>query len=109
MIVIMIMLILMGMAAQTYRIHILHAREAILAHDLFVMRQAIDNYTTDKLSAPQSLDDLVSEHYLHNIPVDPITQQKDWQPKLGSYIYSPDQVSTGIEDVHSNSDKYSEW
>jgi general secretion pathway protein G len=109
MIVIMIILILVGMAAQRYEKAVLHAREAVLAHDLLVMREAIDNYTTDKLSAPQSLDDLVSEHYLRSMPVDPITQQKDWQPKFGSYVYSPEQTSVGIEDVRSNSDKYSEW
>jgi len=109
MIVIMIMLILMGIAAQSYRESIRHAREATLAHDLFIMRQAIDNYTTDKLIAPQSLDDLVSEHYLRSIPVDPITRQKDWQPKFSSYVYSADQASVGIDDVRSNSDKYSEW
>jgi general secretion pathway protein G len=109
MIVIMIILILVGMAAQRYEKAILHAREATLAHDLFVMRQAIDSYATDKLSAPQSLDDLVSEHYLRSVPIDPITQQKDWQPKFGSYVYSTEQVSVGIEDVRSNSDKYSEW
>ena len=44
------------------------------------MRQAIDNYTLDKEAAPQSLEDLTSAQapYLREVPVDPMTQQKDW-------------------------------
>ena len=34
----------------------------------------IDEYTMDKGKAPQSLHDLVSEGYLRNVPVDPMTE-----------------------------------
>ena len=107
MIVIMIILILIGMAVGRYDKSVLRAREATLAHNLQIIREAIENYTLDKQSAPQSLDDLVQAGYLREVPTDPITQQKDWQPKYGNTVLSPDQVSTGIEDVHSNSDKSS--
>lgn len=116
MVVIMIILILVGMAAQSYQKSVLRAREATLKHDLTIMRQSIDNYTLDKQAAPQSLDDLVQSGYLRQIPVDPITQAKDWVPQYDSVVLSPDQSSTGMVDVHSNAGTassngtpYSEW
>src|SRR5256885_13327085 len=62
MIVITIILILIGMAAQRYEKSVQHAREATVKQDLWVMRQAIDNYTLDKQTAPQSLEDRSEEH-----------------------------------------------
>jgi general secretion pathway protein G len=96
MVVIMIILILVGMAAQRYEKSVQRAREATLRQDLMVMRQSIDNYTLDKQAAPQSLDDLVQSGYLRQIPVDPITQAKDWVPQYDSVVLSPDQSSTGM-------------
>ena len=78
-------------------------RERILKQDLMVMRQAIDNYTLDKLQAPQSLQDLVNGHYLKEIPTDPFTWKKDWVLYFGDTALTPDQTNTGITDVHSNS------
>ncbi len=103
MIVITIILILIGMAAQRYGIAIQHSREAVLKQDLQVMREAIDNYTLDKQAAPQSLDDLQQAGYLREVPVDPITRSKDWAPQFDNVVMSPDQVTTGMVDVHSNS------
>lgn len=100
MIVISIIFILMGIAAINYRQAVLRSREAVLHEDLVEMRKAIDNYTLDKQAAPQSLDDLVPQ-YLHSIPTDPITRQKDWVPAFEDVVMSPDQSGTGITDVHS--------
>jgi general secretion pathway protein G len=105
MIVITIIFILLGMAAARYDRSVHHAREAALMTDLKVMRQAIDNYTLDKEAAPQSLEDLTNAQtpYLREIPVDPMTQQKDWHLEFGDTVMSPDQTTSGIVDVHSNS------
>jgi|SRR5579872_3677031 len=103
MIVITIILILLGMAAGRYDMTIKHSREAVLHHDLQVLRQAIDNFTLDKQAAPQSLDDLQQAGYLREVPVDPMTQAKDWDPVFDNIVLSPDQVTTGIVDVHSHS------
>jgi len=105
-IVISIILILVGIAAANYQRAVLHSREAVLKEDLIEMRKAIDHFTLDKLAAPQSLEDLVPQ-YLHAIPVDPITQAKDWVPAVDSVVLTPDQASSGITDVHSASDKVS--
>jgi general secretion pathway protein G len=117
MIVITIILILIGMAAQNYSKSVQRAREATLKQDLWVMRQAIDNYTMDKQAAPQSLEDLVQAGYLRKVPVDQITGAADWVPQYDSVVLSPDQSSTGMVDVHSNSPRvspfentpYNEW
>lgn len=105
-IVISIILILIGIAAGNYQRSLLRSKEAVLKEDLLEMRKAIDNYTMDKQAAPQSLDDLVP-NYLHIMPKDPITDQKDWVPQTDSVVLTPDQTSTGISDVHSASEKVS--
>ena len=107
MIVITIILILIGMAAQRYDMSVQRSREAVLKHDLQVIREAIDNYTLDKQAAPQSLDDLQQAGYLREVPVDPITRAKDWVPQFDNVVMSPDQVTTGMVDVHSNSGRTS--
>jgi len=117
MVVITIILILLAIAAGRYEMSIISAKEAVLREDLFVMRQAIQQYTIDKLQGPQSLDDLVSAGYLREIPMDPFTRQRDWQTVMDDVLLSPDQTAPGITDVKSNSSKtspfsneaYSSW
>jgi general secretion pathway protein G len=106
MIVMAIILILIGIAAGNYQRHVLRAKEVVLKSDLQEMRKAIDNFTMDKQAAPQSLEDLAPQ-YLHVIPTDPITSNKDWTPVVDSVVLTPDQASSGITDVHSASDKVS--
>ena len=116
MIVMLIISILIGMAAIIYDKTVKHAREAVLKQDLQTMRQAIDNYTLDKQQAPQSLQDLVEAHYLREVPLDPVCHQMDWQVHIGDTVLSPDQTSTGVDDVHSGCEvpaldgtAYSSW
>ncbi len=117
MIVITIILILIGIAAGRYDKSVQRANEAVLKHNLQTIRTSIDNYTLDKQAAPQSLEDLVQAGYLRSVPTDPITRAKDWVPQYDTVVLSPDQSSTGMVDVHSNSTKvspfentpYNEW
>jgi general secretion pathway protein G len=96
--------ILLGVMVPIYRIHILHANEAVLKEDLFNMRQAIDQYTQDKGKAPQELNDIVSAGYLHAIPKDPFTHAADtWQVVQEDVLESVDQTAPGISDVKSGS------
>src|SRR5579863_1586502 len=73
MIVMAIIGVLLSVAIPSYVGAVRQAREAVLKEDLHVMRSAIDSYTADKQKAPQSLDDLVQEGYLREIPEDPMT------------------------------------
>ena len=116
MIVMTIIVILIGIAAIRYDRVIQHANEAVLKTDLRTIRDAIDNYTLDKQAAPQSVDDLQQAGYLRSVPTDPMTHAKDWVPQFDSVVLSPDQTTTGMVDVHSNSSKpssdgtpYNEW
>jgi general secretion pathway protein G len=108
MVVISIILILIGMAAGLYGHAVIRAKEAKLKNDLKVMRVAIDNFTLDKQTAPQSLQDLVDAQYLREIPEDPFTHSTtDWVLHIGDTVLSPDQSSTGVDDVHSASEAIS--
>jgi general secretion pathway protein G len=115
MIVISIIIILAAIALPQYQKTITHARETVLRDDLFKLRSLLDQYAADKGKLPQSLDDLVTSGYMREIPVDPITGQKDWQPATG---VDPNSSSDeqGVVDVHSASPDissegtpYSEW
>jgi general secretion pathway protein G len=115
MIVISIIIILASVALPQYQKTIMHARETVLRDDLFKMRSLLDQYAADKGKLPQSLDDLVTEHYLREIPKDPITDKPDWAPASGDDPNSTEGTS-GIVDVHSSSGDtstegtpYSEW
>ncbi len=104
MIVMMIIVILATMSTVRYEQSVVRAHEAALHQDLFVMRQAIQNYTLDKAAAPTSLDDLHTSGYIGDVPTDPITHQKDWNTETCDDVLSPDQVAGGICDVHSAAD-----
>ena len=92
------------------------SRETVLKSELLEMRRAIDSYTLDQLRAPQELQELVTAHYLREIPTDPFTMKKDWKPFFSDNVLSPEQIATGIGDVHSSSERigsngraYSDW
>jgi general secretion pathway protein G len=106
MIVISVLLILISIAIPQYRESVRRARESVLKQDLYDMRKLISEYTLDKQKAPQSLEDLVSAHYLGSVPKDPITGQSDWQAEQcdDSTISVPEEQDTGgMCDVHSSS------
>jgi general secretion pathway protein G len=91
-------------------------RERTLKQDLMIMRQAIDSYTLDKQEPPQSLEALVSGHYLKEIPTDPFTRKKDWVRQFDTVVVTAEHSSTGLVDVHSASSQvgsdgvpYNEW
>jgi general secretion pathway protein G len=104
MVVIFIILILATMSSVRYEQSVAQAHEAALRQDLFVMRQAIQNYTLDKEQAPSTLEDLHTSQYIGDVPTDPITHQQDWVTDSCNDVLSPDQIPGGICDVHSASD-----
>jgi general secretion pathway protein G len=107
MVVIAIIMIIATIATANYRQSVLRAKETTLHTDLKVMRDAIQHYTEDKETAPSSLDDLVTAHYIQQIPTDPMTGAKDWNTMSEDLDVSPEQSGSGITDVHSASDKVS--
>src|SRR5580704_3550523 len=101
MVVIAIIIVLATLGAGRYEQTVIRAREATLHQDLFVMRQAIQNYTSDKEAGPTSLDDLANSGYLREVPTDPITRQKDWVTESSDLLATPQETAVGITDVHS--------
>ena len=101
MIVLTIIAILVGIAIPVYKTLILGSREKTLKVNLHSLRSVIDQYTADKKKAPQSLQDLVDGGYFKELPLDPITGNRDWRADYDTSVASPDQTETGITDVHS--------
>jgi general secretion pathway protein G len=117
MVVITIVVILITMAIPIYNNTIKRSKETVLKQNLFTLRTVIDNYTFDKQKAPQSLQDLVSEGYLRDVPSDPMTgSNTTWRTVMEDAMQSVSQTEPGIFDVKSGSDKmgldgtpYAEW
>lgn len=95
-----IIVILAAVGVTSYQHIQLKARETILKEDLRTMRKMIDQYAADKEHLPSSLEDLVSGQYMRDVPIDPITGQKDWVVDIGDDTVSRD-GGTGVVDVHS--------
>jgi general secretion pathway protein G len=101
-VVISIILILISVALPSYTRSIQRAKESVLHDQLFTLRELIDEYTMDKQQAPQSLDDLVSDGYLREIPKDPMSNSRSsWKTDMEDTLRSADQTQPGIVDVHS--------
>ena len=115
MIVITIVIILAAIALPMYQRTILHAREAVLRDDLYKMRTLLDQYAADKGKLPASLDDLITERYMRELPTDPITGAKDWTVETGEDPNSTSgesgvvNVRSAATDVSSEGTPYSEW
>jgi len=77
------------------------ARESVLKQDLRELRRALDQYAADREKLPSALDDLVTSGYIHDVPVDPITVDKDWIADMGDDTISRE-GGQGVVDVHSN-------
>lgn len=109
--------ILAAIAVPSYHRSKIKAQETVLMEDLYQMRSAIDAFFADRSRYPESLDELVSAHYLRGIPRDPITRSAEtWvveppQPTLEGSL-----AEGGVFDVRSGSNlvglngtPYREW
>ena len=117
MIVMTVITVIISLAVPMYRKAIVRAKESVLRNNLFTLRTLIDEYTFDKQKAPQTLEDLVREGYLRQVPLDPITNSNQtWRIIMEDATASVNQTEPGIFDVRSGSDQtslegtpYSEW
>ncbi len=117
MIVMAVIAVLMSIALPIYTRSIQRSKESVLKNNLFTLRTVIDEYTYDKQKAPQSLQDLVSDGYLRQVPMDPITgSNESWKLIMEDATNTVNQTQPGIFDIRSGSDltsqegtPYSEW
>ena len=112
MIVVSIISILATMALPSFQKSLVRAKETNLRRTLFIMRDTIDQYYADHGRYPGSLQDLETEKYIRQIPMDPFTGNSD------SWITIPPEgfAEGNVYDVHSGSNKvgldgtpYNEW
>jgi general secretion pathway protein G len=108
--------ILAAIAVPQYKQAVLQAKEGVLREDLFLFRDAIDQYYIDKGKYPASLDALAEEGYLRKIPVDPITQAADWEAVFEEQDPDRPGEAPGVQDVKSaattmslSGTPYNEW
>lgn len=113
MVVMTIIVTIVSIAVPFYSSALVRARESVLRSNLMTIRSVIDQYTYDKEEPPQSLDDLVNEGYLREVPIDPITNSRDtWE----LIVEVGPTGESGLFDVRSGSDgtslagtPYNEW
>jgi general secretion pathway protein G len=116
-IVMTIVAILAAIAVPSYKRSQLRARETVLMEDLYQMRSAVDAFFADRNRYPESLDELVSEHYIRGIPRDPMTlSDETWTVDPPLPTLEGSLAEGGVFDVHSGSDliglnnkPYNEW
>ena len=112
MVVMAIIALLLSLALPRYFKHLELSRETILKQDLAVMRDAIDKYHGDTGRYPDSLDALVSAHYLRSLPVDPITERPDtWQIVAPSDDAAGDMydIRSGAPGTAHDGSTYADW
>jgi len=116
-VVLSLIALLAAMAMVQYRNSIRRSEEAVLKTNLFRMRDAIDQYYADKGKYPASLDALVSDGYMRQIPEDPMTKSRDtWQtepaepdpnnPSADPGIYN---IKSGAQGTAMDGSNYSDW
>jgi general secretion pathway protein G len=95
-VVMAVMGLLLSIAAPRYVEHVDRGRETVLRHNLAGLREAIDKFYADRARYPRELAELVSERYLRQVPLDPVTDRVDaW------VLVRPQGQETGVFDVRS--------
>ncbi|MEM7483131.1 MAG: prepilin-type N-terminal cleavage/methylation domain-containing protein [Acidobacteriota bacterium] len=124
-IVIAIIGILATIALPNLRETPIKANEAVLRTNLHTIRDVLDQYRGDKGFYPATLEALVEDGYLREVPEDPITDSSETWELLREEVdpdFEPaetevgDDGEPGIYDVRSGSDRlaldgtpYNEW
>jgi len=88
--------ILVGLALPQYQTGTRRAREAVLKENLYILRSLINQYYTDKMKYPATLQTLVDDGYLRDIPMDPITKSSQTWIEIPE-ILNPEDLLSGIE------------
>lgn len=116
-VVISLIMILASLGLVQHRNSIRAAKEATLKGNLYIMREAIDQYNADKGEYPESLNELVSQRYLRSVPKDPITDspdswrtiQADPEPGMLSTQVGIYDVKSGSNDTAIDGSRYADW
>ncbi len=92
-----IIAVLLTLALPRYFGSLDKSKDVVLKENLQQMREAISRYHADKGRYPQSLEALVGERYLRDVPLDPVTEStRTWL-----VVQPPDPQTGGVYDVRS--------
>ena len=115
-VVMSLIVILSTIAVAGYRNAITRSREAVLKHDLFQMRDAIDQYYIDKEQYPSALEALVTDGYLRAMPIDPFTNSTETWEQILAELDPNDPLVQGVFDVRTTYEEtaldgtvYADW
>ena len=95
-VVMSILATLLAIAAPRYFESVARAKESALHSNLRLLRDAIDRFQSDRNRYPDSLQQLVEQHYLRGVPVDAETDSA-----LTWVTAPPPDGAAGVYDVHS--------
>jgi general secretion pathway protein G len=107
-----VLAILASIVVPRYLDRVEDARETVLRQNLSGLRTTLDQFYRDKARYPTTLDELVTERYIREVPTDPIAQRTDtWvlvPPKSGSdkTIFN---VKSGATGVAKDGTEYANW
>ena len=111
-VVLAILALLLSIAAPRYFGSVDRSKATVLKQNLFQIRESLDRYFADTGRYPDSLEDLVTKHYLRSAPVDPVTGSAT------SWIVVPPQdvkkgavydVKSGAPGTARDGSAYSDW
>ncbi len=96
-VVLAIVALLSALAMPRYSQYIERNREAVLAENLRLTRDALEQFHSDRGRYPESLDELVTRRYLKALPVDPIIESN----RFWRFSEPPPPNLGKIGDIHS--------
>ena len=88
--------LLLTIALPRYMHTLDNGRSAVQRQNVATIRDAIDKFYGDLGRYPDALEELVSKRYLRDVPLDPVSEQRNWV-----VVAPPDSAQPGaVYDVH---------
>ncbi len=78
MVVMVLIAVLLTIAVPRYFGTVDSGKLSVQRQNISAIRDAIDKYYGDLGKYPETLQDLVDKRYLREVPVDPLTDHRDW-------------------------------
>jgi len=92
-VVMSIVALLLTIAVPRYFHSLDNGRSAVQRQNIATVRDAIDKFYGDQGRYPDALDELVARRYLREVPLDPVSEQRNWvivqppDPALPGAVY----------------------
>jgi general secretion pathway protein G len=112
MVVMAVLAILVSMVVPQYLDRVADARETLLKHNLLGLRTSIDQFYRDKTRYPRTLEELVTERYIRDVPMDPIAQRTNtWVivPLSNGSDQAVFNVKSGAKGLAKDGTDYASW